>query len=154
MKLFQNLCLSISIYALTSSALAGPFDRPSPLIPNDDRDLMNQELFKAFHFFMPENGLPPHQITIPSLLPGAAIFPQEFRTIDGTNNNLNNPTLGSANTPFLPTTTNAYGAGHCTPAGADQRGTRDISNRVDAQPTSVPSALPESSYWWGWGQFI
>jgi peroxidase len=147
----QKLCLSISICALSSSALAGSFERPAPLIPSPN----NEEVFQMFHFFMPENGLPPHQKTIPPLLPGTpAIFPLEFRTIDGTNDNLSDPTLGSANTPFLRTTTNAYGDGLNTPAGAGQRGTRDISNLVDAQAASVPIALPESSFWWGWGQFI
>ena len=152
----QKLCLSISICALTGSALAGSFDRPAPLIPNDAPNPNNEEVFKMFHFFMPENGLPPHsQKTVPALLPAApAIFPLEFRTIDGTNNNLNNPTLGSANTPFLRTTTNAYGDGLNTPAGAGEDGTRDISNHVDAQSSSVLIALPESSFWWGWGQFI
>ena len=79
-----------------------------------------------FHFFMPENGLPPHsQKANPFLLPGVpAIFPEEFRTIDG-RINLSNPTLGSANTPVLRTTTNAHGDGLNTPAGADERGTRD-----------------------------
>jgi hypothetical protein len=151
MKPRQNIWLTISLFALTSSAFAGSFDRPSPLLPNDVPDSQNEEIFKMFHFFMPENGLPPHsQKTIPSLLPGApAIFPLEFRTIDGTNNNLNDPTLGSANTPFLRTTTDAYGDGLNTPAGADQRGTRDISNLVDAQTGSVLIALPESSFWWG-----
>jgi Animal haem peroxidase len=157
MKLRQNVWLSISIFAFTSSGLAGSFDRPSPLVPNDALSSPNEEVFKMFHFFMPATGLPPHKKTIPApaLLPGApAIFPLEFRTIDGTNNNLSDPTLGSANTPFLRTTTNAYGDGLNTPAGADQRGTRDISNLVDAQATSVLIALPESAYWWAWGQFI
>ena len=156
MKAPQNLCLSISILALTSSALAGSFDRPAPLIPNDDRNLKNEEVFKEFHFFMPETGLPPRQKSIPPMLPGApAIFPLEFRTIDGTGNNLNNPTLGSANTPFLRTTTNAYGDGLDTPAGAGEPGTRDISNAVCAHgPTPAPIAQPDSSFWWAWGQFI
>jgi peroxidase len=156
MKPRQNLWVSISICALTGSALAGSFDRPAPLIPNDAPNPNNEEVFQMFHFFMPENGLPPRsQKTVPPLLPGApAIFPLEFRTIDGTNNNLNDPTLGSANTPFLRTTTNAYGDGLNTPAGAGQRGTRLISNLVDAQTGSVPIALPESAFWWAWGQFI
>jgi Animal haem peroxidase len=155
MKLRQNLCLSVSICALTGSAFADSFDRPVPLLPDDDLNQNNEEIFKAFHFFMPENGFPARQNTIPPQLPGSpAIFPLEFRTIDGTNNNLNDLTLGSANTPFLRTTTNAYGDGHSTPAGADQMGARDISNRVDAQTTPVLIAQPESSYWWGWGQFI
>ena len=149
------LWLSVCICALTSSALAGSFDRPAPLIPNDDRNPNNEEVFEMFHSFMPGNGLPRSQKTIPPLLPGApAIFSLDFRTIDGTNNNLSDPTLGSANTPFLRTTTNAYGDGLNTPAGAGQRGTRVISNLVDAQSGSVPIAKPDTSFWWAWGQFI
>src|SRR6266481_5164678 len=128
MKRRQNLCLIVSICVLSSSALAGLFDPPAPLIQNADRSLTNQEIFNAFHSFMPETGLPSRQPTLPPLLPGAAIFPLEFRSIDGTNNNLINPTLGSANTPFLRTTTNAYGDGLDTPAGADQKGTREQVN--------------------------
>jgi hypothetical protein len=156
MKAPQNLWLIVAICALTSSALAGLFDPPAPLIQNADRSLTNEEIFNAFHSFMPdfmpENGSRSRQPTRPPLLPSAAIFPLEFRTIDGTNNNLSNPTLGSANMPFLRTTTNAYGDGLDTPAGAGQRGTREISNLIDAQTTSVPIAT--TAYWWAWGQFI
>src|SRR5262249_36049398 len=110
----------------------------------------------AFHSFIPITGLPPRQPTRPPLLPdaAAAIFPLEFRSIDGTNNNLINPTLGSANTPFLRTTTNAYGDGLDTPAGVGQKATRDISNLVDAQTSDVLILRPETAYWWAWGQFI
>src|SRR5438552_15967403 len=154
MKPRQNLCLSISICALTSSALAGLFDPPAPLIQNVERSLTNEEIFDAFHSFVPITGLPSRQPTHPPLLPGAAIFPLEFRTIDGTNNNLINPTLGSANTPFLRTTTNAYGDGLDTPAGADQKAAREITNLVDAQTVSVPIVRPETSYWGSWGLFM
>src|SRR5438094_2802912 len=154
MKPLQNVCLIVSIFVLTSSALAGLFDPPAPLIQNAERGLTNQEIFTALHSFMPETVLPARQPTLPPLLPGAAIFPLEFRTIDGTNNNLINPTLGSANTPFLRTTTNAYGDGLDTPAGADQKAAREITNLVDAQTVSVPIFFPETAYWWAWGQFI
>ena len=153
----QNLCLIVFVCALTSSALASSFDPPAPLIQDADRNLANEEIFNAFHSFMPETGVSSSQETVPPLLPRAAtaaIFPLEFRTIDGTNNNLINPTLGSANTPLLRTTTNAYGDGLDTPAGAGQRGTRDISNLVDAQTTSNPFPRFPSAYWWAWGQFI
>src|SRR5947199_10122739 len=133
MKVRQNVWLSVFIFALASSALAGSFDQPTPLVPKEDSNLKNDDVFKMFHFFMPENGLPPHQKTIPPLLPGAAIFPQEFRSTDGTNNNLNNLTLGARNTVFLSTTTNAYGDGHSTPAGAHQRRTRDLRKLLVAQ---------------------
>ena len=65
MKAPQNLCLSIFICALASSALAGLFDPPAPLIQNADRSLTNQEIFNAFHSFMPETGLPSRQPTHP-----------------------------------------------------------------------------------------
>src|SRR5205809_3273561 len=156
MKPRQNLWLIVSISALTSSALAGLFDPPAPLIHNAEGSPTNEEIFNAFHSFMPDfmpgNGLRSSQPTRPPLLPGAAIFPLEFRTIDGTNNNLSNPTLGSANTPFLRTTTNAYGDGLDTPAGANQKGAREITNLVNAQTASVPVAT--TAYWWAWGQFI
>ena len=84
MKPLRNFCLSLFVCALASSALAGLFDPPAPLIQNADRSLTNQEIFNAFHSFMPETGLPSRQPTHPPLLPGAAIFPLEFRTIDGT----------------------------------------------------------------------
>ena len=35
MKAPQKICLTICIFVLTGSALAGSFDRPSPLIPNN-----------------------------------------------------------------------------------------------------------------------
>src|ERR1044072_474447 len=136
MKTRQNFSLILFICAFTSSAFAALFDSPAPLIRGTDGDLTNEEIFNAFHSFMPDftpaNGLRSRQQTRPPLLPSAAIFPLEFRTIDGTNNNLTNPTLGSANTPFLRTTTNAYGDGRDTPAGAGQKGTREISNMVNA----------------------
>ena len=156
MKAPQNLSLIFSICAFTSIALADVLEPPAPLIRNSDRSLTNEEIFNAFHSFMPdfmpENGPRFRQPTRPPLLPSAAIFPLEFRTIEGTNNNLSNPTLGSANMPFLRTTTNAYGDGLDTPAGAGQRGTREISNVIDAQTTSVLVAT--TAYWWAWGQFI
>ena len=156
MKSLQNFCFSLSICALTSGALAGLSDPPAPLIQNVDGSLTNQEIFDAFHSFMPEFGLRSRQPTRPPLLPdaAAAIFPLEFRSIDGTNNNLSNPTLGSANTPFLRTTTNAYGDGLDAPAGAGQKGAREISNLVDAQTGDVLILLPETAYWWAWGQFM
>jgi peroxidase len=156
MKTRQNLRFILCICAFTSSALAGLFDPPAPLIQHAERNATNEEIFNAFHSFMPDfmpgNALHSRQSTRPPLLPSAAIFPLEFRTIDGTNNNLINPTLGSANTPFLRTTTNAYGNGLDTPAGADQRSAREISNLVDAQTASV--LIATTAYWWAWGQFI
>jgi hypothetical protein len=156
MQTRHKLSLILCSCAFASSAFAASFDTPAPLIRGTDLNLTNEEIFNAFHSFMPDfmpgNHLRSPQSTRPPLLPSAAIFPLEFRTIDGTNNNLINPTRGSANTPFLRTTTNAYGDGRDTPAGAGQKGTREISNLVHAQTTSVPVAT--TAMWWAWGQFI
>src|SRR5690349_12429924 len=61
MKPRQNLCLIVSMCVLSSSALAGLFDPPTPLNHNAERSLTNQEIFNAFHSFMPITGLPPRQ---------------------------------------------------------------------------------------------
>ncbi len=83
-----------------------------------------------------------------------AIFPREFRTIDGSNNNPIEPLRGAANTPLLRTTQIAYGDGHGTPAGAGERSAREISNLVVAQTQSIPNAVNVADYLWQWGQFL
>src|SRR5581483_8006112 len=156
MQTRHKLILILCSCAFTSSAFAGLFESPAPLIRSTERTATNEEIFNAFHSFMPDfmpgNGFRSPQSPRPPLLPSAAVFPLEFRTIDGTNNNLLDPTLGSANTPFLRTTTNAYGDGRDTPAGASEKGAREISNLVDAQTTSV--LIATTAMWWAWGQFI
>jgi peroxidase len=83
-----------------------------------------------------------------------AVFPYEFRSIDGSGNNPIDPTRGAANTPLLRTTTNAYVDGSGEPPGGDQRGARDISNLVVAQDGLIPNAQRVTDFLWQWGQFI
>jgi Animal haem peroxidase len=83
-----------------------------------------------------------------------AVFPYEFRSIDGSGNNPIDPTRGAANTPLLRTTTNAYVDGSGEPPGGDQRGARDISNLVVAQDDLIPNAQRVTDFLWQWGQFI
>ena len=85
---------------------------------------------------------------------GSAVFPAEFRSIDGSGNNPIDSTRGAANTPLIRTTTNAYADGSGLPAGADQRGAREISNLVVAQDHLIPNAVNVSDFLWQWGQFI
>ncbi|MGI8889418.1 MAG: peroxidase family protein [Chthoniobacterales bacterium] len=84
------------------------------------------------------------------MLTAAAIYPTEFRTIDGAGNNPTN--LGTAGTTVL-RYTNGYGDGSSTPAGASRRGARDISNLVNAQAEVFPNSANISSFVWQWGQF-
>ena len=118
-------------------------------------DLIGEEAFRAFHFLFN----PPAPVARPRMFPllsGPAVFPDEFRSIDGTGNNQINPLWGSTNTAFFRETTNGYGDGSGTPGGAGQRGARDISNLVDdqGQGVSVPIVEDVTDFVWQWGQFL
>jgi peroxidase len=86
--------------------------------------------------------------------PSPAVFPLEFRSIDGSGNNPIDSTRGAANTPLLRTTTNAYADGSGEPAGGDQRSAREISNLVVAQDHPIPNSQSVTDFLWQWGQFI
>lgn len=96
---------------------------------------------------------PAHQNSPPASS-APAIFPHEFRSIDGSNNNPIDPTRGAANITLLRNGANAYGDGHGTPAGTDQKSGREISNLVVAQDQLIPNAVKVSDFIWQWGQFI
>lgn len=85
---------------------------------------------------------------------GPALFPFEFRTIDGSGNNGTNPDWGRAGTALLRLTTVDYENGTDSPAGQHRPSAREISNLVVAQPGSIPNAAGASDFLWQWGQFI
>ncbi|MFT4569529.1 MAG: peroxidase [Hyphomicrobiaceae bacterium] len=78
----------------------------------------------------------------------------EFRSFDGSGNNLASPEQGAAGQPFLRLLPSDYADGIGTPAGTDRPSSRLISNVLCAQDTEAPSALPVSDLLWQWGQFI
>ncbi|OLT58440.1 peroxidase family protein [Moorena bouillonii] len=83
----------------------------------------------------------------------------EFRTINGFGNNLNDPTLGQAETQLLRLLTPAYEDGFNAPRITGSTGNvlpnpRDISNTIVRQTESVPNFLNASDWIWQWGQFI
>ena len=85
--------------------------------------------------------------------------PGEFRTIDGVNNNLSNPTLGSAGTRLQRLMTPSYDDGLATPrtlslSGSDLPSARRVSNWVSAQSSPLPNSRSLSSLIWQWGQFL
>lgn len=85
---------------------------------------------------------------------GAATFPRELRSIDGSHNNSANPTWGSVGVPFLRRVAADYSDGASAPAAADQASARVISNRVAAQTESVANQAGVSDFLWQWGQFL
>ena len=93
-----------------------------------------------------------------SALLGQQTLGQEYRTINGLNNNLTNPTFGEAETELLRLAPNAYADGISTPTGgainSSLPSAREISNAVSAQPSLTPNSLGASDWVWQWGQFL
>jgi len=81
-------------------------------------------------------------------------FPEEFRTITGTGNNLVNPEWGVADIPFLRRTTVDYADGLDAPSGEDRPNAREISNEVCAQEGEIYNRRYASDFVWQWGQFL
>ena len=80
--------------------------------------------------------------------------PNEPRSFDGTGNNLENPELGSIDTPLLREVDAAYADGISELAGQDRPNVREISNLVSDQEGSIESSHRLSQLVYLWGQFI
>ena len=78
----------------------------------------------------------------------------EFRTIDGFNNNLEHPTWGTTAIPLLRFTKNAYTDGREQPAGDHSLSPRTISNRCLLQDEDLINKNGVSDFFWQWGQFL
>ena len=81
-------------------------------------------------------------------------YPDEFRTIDGTGNNVTSPTWGAPETAFLRIAPAEYADGASTPSGPDRPNPRTVSNACAAQSLEVPNAVNASDFVWQWGQFL
>lgn len=86
---------------------------------------------------------------------GLAIFPFEFRTIDGIGNNTMNPEWGASGVEFIRLFPADYADGVESPSGELRPSARTISNLVAAQDgTDIPNTLGYSDFIWQWGQFV
>ena len=80
-----------------------------------------------------------------------------YRSIDGSGNNLANPFWGQAGEDFLRLFSNDYEDGLSVPRGgfvSTLPSARSVSNEVAAQSSSVTNFLGASDWLWQWGQFI
>lgn len=78
----------------------------------------------------------------------------EYRSIDGTGNNLAHTELGSTDEALLRLATVEYGDGISTPAGDDRPSAREVSNAVSDQVVTQPNSAGLSDAAWLWGQFL
>ncbi|MEZ6053455.1 MAG: peroxidase family protein [Planctomycetaceae bacterium] len=79
---------------------------------------------------------------------------QEFASIDGTGNNIDNPELGSTDEALLRLTSAEYEDGTSSPAGADWPSAREVSNAIAAVDSLVENDRYLTDFLWIWGQFI
>jgi hypothetical protein len=84
-------------------------------------------------------------------LPAQAI---EFRSIDGSNNNRDNPTWGEAEIELIRLLEPDYSDGISAPAGMNRPNPRAISNAIASQSESIPNSFNASDWLWQWGQFV
>lgn len=79
---------------------------------------------------------------------------EEVRTINGENNNLIIPHLGSVDTQLLRAVPADYADEISIPSGSDRPNPRVISNLLVEQTESTPNAYQASSMVFQWGQFL
>ncbi|MEL7034105.1 MAG: peroxidase family protein [Cyanobacteria bacterium J06592_8] len=85
------------------------------------------------------------------------IVPIEFRSIDGSNNNLDHPDQGTPEAQLIRLSGSAYDDGISEPRGGDPSSLvspREVSNAVFDQTESIPNSSGVSDWFWQWGQFL
>lgn len=79
---------------------------------------------------------------------------KEYRTFDGTVNNLDNPEWGASHTQLARLGPVAYADGISTFAGPLRKSAREISNIIFDQPAPTKNIYNTSAFLWQWGQFL
>ncbi len=82
---------------------------------------------------------------------------QIYRSYDGTNNNIDNPTWGAANAQLTRISTADYADGISEPKldmTHNRPNPRVISNKLFAQESTISNGLSLSDFTWAFGQFI
>ena len=77
-----------------------------------------------------------------------------YRTIDGSQNNLTNTNWGAAHTNLLQFTDLGFADGYSSPGGVDRPNPREVSNSLFSQTGVLNDAFGLSDFVWSWGQFL
>lgn len=82
------------------------------------------------------------------------LFPYEYRTITGIQNNEKYPLRGSIESPLIRLVEADYTDGLSSPAGSDRPSAREVSNKLVDQSVDIPITGRASDFLWQWGQFL
>ena len=82
------------------------------------------------------------------------LFGQQFRTINGSGNNLDNPESGMTGVELRRYTPASYSNGYDEPNGANRPNIREISNRLFSQSDFIGDPGQLSDFVWLFGQFL
>jgi peroxidase len=93
-------------------------------------------------------------VAVASVVLGGVAFAQEWRTIDGSGNNVSNPEFGSVDAPLVRKAPAGYGDAVSTPAGGGRPSARAISNALCEQFGTVGNLAGVSDMFWLFGQFL
>lgn len=93
-------------------------------------------------------------VAFATALAGQEVDINKYRTIDGTFNNLNNTSWGSAGEDLKLIVPLAYSDGISAPAGLDRPNPRDVSNVVAEQIGTSQDPFQLSDFCWVFGQFL
>ncbi len=105
------------------------------------------------HSFSPQRRRPAYPAPA-ELLEERVLLSATYQSIDGTGNNLLNPTWGSAGTQLLRNTTISYGDGVSSMGGADRPNPRLVSNLVLSQTEDIFNDRHLTQFLFQWGQFL
>ena len=81
-------------------------------------------------------------------------YGQNFRSYNGSGNNLDNSTWGATHEPLTIMTDLVYADGMSAPTGVDRPNPRTVSNMLFAQDSLLPDVMHLSDYCWVFGQFV
>ena len=126
---------------------------PAAVVPHDAAPARERGVSLVQRGFVPRDRDQAWNAPVPR--GGTAVFPMEFRTIDGFGNNPIDPERGAAGVPMLRLVPAAYGdgVGH-VPGGVGQSSVRAVSNMMCSQAGTMLNDANASDYLWQWGQFL
>jgi len=115
---------------------------------------MSKKALRKLHRSIHSEQLEHRNLLASDLGPAFNIDFDEFRSIDGSGNNLTFTDWGSTQTAFLRLSDPDYADGISAAAGEDRPSAREVSNVVLDQTESITNDRYLTDFVWQWGQFL